>query len=127
MVGSLRKWYAVPDGGFAASDLPLATDILRDGEDYGKERLTPLAQKWEYLRKEDLTEEEKQIRKTAFLTENRAQEEALDRYEGVRAISLLSAHILSLADEEGARQKRAENYEYLYDNISSLKRLWPIF
>lgn len=127
VVGSLRKWYAVPDGGFAASDLPLATDILRDGEDYGKERLTPLAQKWEYLRKEDLTEEEKQIRKTAFLTENRAQEEALDRYEGVRAISPLSAHILSLADEEGARQKRAENYEYLYDNISSLKRLWPIF
>ena len=34
VVGSLRKWYAVPDGGFVVSDLPLAEDVLDPGEEY---------------------------------------------------------------------------------------------
>lgn len=126
VVGSLRKWYAVPDGGFVASDLPLAADILLEGEGYAKKRLGPLVQKWEYLRAGELTQEEKQERKTAFLTENRALETELDHYEGVRAISRLSTHILSEIDEEGAKRQRAENYRYLYEKIMSMKRLWPI-
>ncbi|MDE7246660.1 MAG: UDP-2,4-diacetamido-2,4,6-trideoxy-beta-L-altropyranose hydrolase [Lachnospiraceae bacterium] len=126
VVGSLRKWYAVPDGGFVTSDLPLATDVLLAGEDYAKERLAPLVQKWEYLQAEGLTEEEKQSRKTAFLAQNRSLESGLDNYEGVRGISRLSAHILSETDEEAARQARVENYRYLYEKISSMKRLWPI-
>ncbi len=126
VVGSLRKWYAVPDGGFVASDLPLAADILLDGEDYAKKRLGPLVQKWEYLRAEGLTEEEKQDRKTVFLTENRNLETGLDHYESVRAMSRLSARILSETDEEEARRQRTENYRYLYEKIMSMKRLWPI-
>lgn len=126
VVGSLRKWYAVPDGGFVVSDLPLATDVLREGEDYAKERLVPLTQKWEYLHTEDLPEEEKRSRKAAFLTENRSLEKGLDRYEGVRGISRLSARILEGIDEEAARRARVENYSYLYEKIRAMKRLWPI-
>ncbi|MDE6319113.1 MAG: hypothetical protein K2M22_05305, partial [Lachnospiraceae bacterium] len=36
VVGSLRKWYAIPDGGFVATDLPLAQEILKAGEDYAR-------------------------------------------------------------------------------------------
>lgn len=126
VVGSLRKWYAVPDGGFVASDLPLASNVLQEGEAYARERLAPLVRKWEYLCDEDLTEEEKRSRKTEFLADNRALEERLDRYEGVRGMSRMSARILSKIDEEAAKRARAENYGYLYEKISSMKRLWPI-
>lgn len=126
VVGSLRKWYAVPDGGFVVSDLPLASDVLLDGEDFAKEKLVPLVQKWDYLQAENLTEEEKQRRKAAFLVQNRSLEAGLDHYEGVRGISRLSAHILSGVDEEAAKRARTENYSYLYEKISGMKRVWPI-
>lgn len=126
VVGSLRKWYAVPDGGFVASDLPIAEEDLLDGEAYAEERLAPLVQKWEYLQAQELPEEERQKRKAAFYTKNRDLESALDRYEGVRRLSRLSARLLSQADEEAAKQRRAENYSYLYERTASMKRLWPI-
>ncbi|MDE7428487.1 MAG: hypothetical protein K2N00_04335, partial [Lachnospiraceae bacterium] len=112
VVGSLRKWYPVPDGGFVVSDLPLAKDVLRDGEAYAEERLAPLVQKWEYLQGAEALPgssdaAERQQHKELFLSKNRSLEEALDRYEGVRRMSGVSAAILSETDEEAARQKRA--------------------
>ncbi|MDE6603978.1 MAG: UDP-2,4-diacetamido-2,4,6-trideoxy-beta-L-altropyranose hydrolase [Lachnospiraceae bacterium] len=131
VVGSLRKWYAVPDGGFVASDIPLAEDMLESGETYARERLGPLVQKWEYLR-----EKERRTggaltagwlpRKTEYLRRNRALENELDCYQGVRRISGISAEILSKVNEEEARRQRAENYHTLYDRICGMKRLWPV-
>lgn len=131
VVGSLRKWYAVPDGGFVASDIPLAEDVLETGEEYARERLVPLVQKWEYLK-----EKERRTggaltagwlpRKAEYLKRNRNLENALDCYQGVRRISRISAEILSRVDEEGARQRREENYHALYQHICGMKRLWAI-
>lgn len=129
VVGSLRKWYAVPDGGFVASDLPLAEDMLESGETYAQERLVPLVHKWEYLQEKEkrpggaLTAEWLP-RKTEYLKENRALENELDEYRGVRHISDISAKILSGTDEEDARRRREENYRALYDRIYGMKRLW---
>lgn len=131
VVGSLRKWYAVPDGGFVASDIPLAEDVLETGEEYARERLVPLVQKWEYLK-----EKERRTggaltagwlpRKAEYLKRNRNLENALDCYQGVRRISRISAEILSRVDEEGARRRREENYHALYQHIYGMKRLWAI-
>ena len=131
VVGSLRKWYAVPDGGFVAADIPLAKDVMESGEAYARERLAPLVQKWEYLR-----EKERRTggaltagwlpRKAEYLKQNRLLENALDCYRGVRCISGISAEILSKVNEEEARRQRTENYRTLYDGICGMKRLWPI-
>ncbi len=131
VVGSLRKWYAVPDGGFVVSDLPLAEDVLEPGEEYAQQRLAPLVQKWEYLR-----EKERRTggaltakwlpKKAEYLKSNRLLEEELDRYQGVRRISHISKEILSRVDEEDACRRRTENYRMLYDRICGMKRLWPI-
>lgn len=131
VVGSLRKWYAVPDGGFVASDIPLAEDVLETGEEYARERLVPLVQKWEYLK-----EKERRTggaltagwlpRKAEYLKRNRNLENALDCYQGVRRISRISVEILSRVDEEGARRRREENYHALYQHICGMKRLWAI-
>lgn len=123
IVGSLRKWYPVPDGGFVVSDLPLAEDVLQEGEAYAEERLKPLVQKWEYLQGAQAPAGSS---KKPFLQENRALEEALDRYEGVRRMSGVSAAILSGTDEEAARHKRAENQSFLYEKMIGMKRLRPV-
>lgn len=129
VVGSLRKWYAVPDGGFVATDIPLAEDDLEAGEDYAEERLSPLTEKWMYLHGETSSEEkleERQARKTAYLEKNRALEEALDHYSGIRRMSQLSLSILSETDEMAAAKKRRQNYHYLYEKIGGMRRLCPI-
>ena len=126
VVGSLRKWYAVPDGGFLASDLPIAEEILLDGEEYAGERLVPLVQKWEYLQSVGLTEEERSALRKQWYAKNRALEEKLDCYEGVRRMSDMSVRILSEIDEDAAKQRRAENYSYLYEKLKGMKRLWPV-
>ena len=114
-----------------ASDIPLAEDVLETGEEYARERLVPLVQKWEYLK-----EKERRTggaltagwlpRKAEYLKRNRNLENALDCYQGVRRISRISAEILSRVDEEGARRRREENYHALYQHICGMKRLWAI-
>lgn len=129
VVGSLRKWYAVPDGGFVATDLPLVEDDLDAGEDYARERLSTLTEKWMYLNDEtflEMAEEERQAKKRDYLEKNRALENALDHYSRIRKISQLSRSILSETDEAAAAKRRNENYNYLYDNISGMRRLRPI-
>lgn len=129
VVGSLRKWYAIPDGGFVATDLPLAEDVLEEGEAYAQERLTPLTEKWKYLHDEAfvlMAEEERQERKMTFLKKNRALEEALDHCCGIRQMSRLSRLILAETDEAAAAAKRAENYHYLYEKVIERKGIRPI-
>lgn len=129
VVGSLRKWYAIPDGGFVATDLPLADADLEAGEDYAEDRLSPLTEKWMYLNDKaflEMTEQERQAKKTAYLEKNRALEEALDHYSHIRRMSQLSLSILSETDEEAAAAKRTKNCEHLYEKISGMRRLRPI-
>lgn len=129
VVGSLRKWYAVPDGGFVAADMPLEEDVLEPGEDYARQRLSVMAEKWSYLQDKlsvHGSEGERQAGKEAYLNRNRAMEAALDDYCGIRRISRLSRLLLLETDEAAAAQKRADNYEYLYEKTSGMRRLRPI-
>lgn len=129
VVGSLRKWYAVPDGGFVAADIPLAEDVLESGEAYARERLMPLTEKWNYLNEETLFDEPREARqekKAAYLDKNRALEGALDHYTGIRRMSQISQSILSKIDEKAAAVKRAENYAHLYEKISGMRQFRPV-
>lgn len=127
VVGSLRKWYAIPDGGFVVSDLPLAEDVLEDGEEPANERLSVLTEKWAYLYDNTHSEETKrQEKKAAYREKNYALEEALDHYRGVRRMSRITRAMFSEIDEAATAKKREENYQYLYEKIEGLRRLRPI-
>lgn len=127
VVGSLRKWYAIPDGGFVVSDLPLAEDVLEDGEEQANERLSVLTEKWTYLYDNTHSEEtRRQEKKAAYREKNYALEEALDHYRGVRRMSRITRAMLSEIDEAAAAKKREENYQNLYEKIDGLRRLRPI-
>lgn len=125
VVGSLRKWYPVPDGGFVVSDERLADGKLENPEPFAGARLEILTKKWEYLNGEKSSEEKRNM-KSEFLKRNRELEEELDRYDGVRRLSEESLRILQGTDEEQAEIRRKENYKYLYERLCNKTRFIPV-
>lgn len=125
VVGSLRKWYPVPDGGFVVSNEELAWEEIEDDREFAKTRLKMLMDKWEYLYG-NADAEKKKLDKAAYLKQNRALEEQLDRHCGIRDLSGETAHILERINEDDAKRRRNDNYKYLYDRLKDKKLFQPI-
>lgn len=116
VIGSLRKWYPVPDGGFVASDEKLLDEVIKEDEEHARMRLGVLMDKWNYLYGNQAAEEKK-VNKAAYLKRNRELEGLLDEYSGIREMSNETAYILGRVNEDEAKKQRNENYRYLYDRL----------
>ena len=125
VVGSLRKWYPVPDGGFMASREEIPADWLEEPADYIPVRIEALTEKWAYL-KERTPMEEKKERKAGFLKRNREAEERLEQYTGISRISQVAARILRDVDEGEAKARRGRNYRYLYEKLCGKTQFTPM-
>lgn len=125
VVGSLRKWYAVPDGGFVAANEALLKEPLQPNTEFTEKRMELLTQKWEYLHGAGSHEEKKAL-KADYLSKNRAMEEWLDAYAGIGALSLEAAAILAEVDEQEAKEKRNANYKYLCRHLVGKEQFVPI-
>ena len=125
-VGSLRKWYAVPDGGFAASDEALPEDKLIPNTEFTEARIGFLTEKWEYLHGQK-SPKEKRALKEDYLNKNRAAEARLDSYTGIGAISDEAAYILSLTNEKECKDRRIENCKYLQEHLTENEQFIPVF
>ncbi len=132
VVGSLRKWYPVPDGGFVASKEWIPDKWLEGEAAYVKMRLEALEEKWRYLNgagssvSVSKSLEERQKIKAKFLEKNREAEGELDRYQGITGLSHTAEHILKETDEEAAKERRRENYRYLYGKLCGKTRFSPV-
>lgn len=124
VVGSLRKWYPVPDGGFVAAD-SLPEEKLPLDEAFVAGRLEQQMQKWEYLQGGRDSDAQRAL-KEEFLRRNRESEAWLDAYEGVRGLSPEAAHILNGVSEAECRDRRRENYVLLYERLRTGKQAVPI-
>lgn len=134
VIGSLRKWYAIADGGFATTNHVLFDEIVIKDDTFALERFKVLSKKWDYLQKiqqkeseltKEQTEELKQ-QKEEFLSGNRELEERLDNYENVTAISDISKGVLVLKDEEDAKACRRSNYRILAEGLKDKKCVLPV-
>lgn len=129
VVGSLRKWYPIPDGGFVASNEPLALDVLANEEEFAKKRLDCLMEKWVYLYGGHDGEEKKAM-KEGFLKKNREMEAQMDVHREIGALSKTSAGILERSNEKEFRDRRNENYRYLWERLEGNSKekswCWPI-
>ena len=124
IVGSLRKWYSVPDGGFVTSNEALYGELLSKDSYFVEERIKILTSKWEYLKmieNEKGNIEELQAQKSEYLALNRSMEEYLDKNEMVMAISDISAAMLTVLDEEKDFRQRNANYKLLYQGFTDRK------
>lgn len=134
VIGSLRKWYAIADGGFVTTNHVLFDEIVEKDDAFATERFGVLSKKWDYLQKiqqngRALTKEQTKVlkqQKEEFLSQNRELEERLDNYEKITAISDISKGVLVLTDEEGARSCRESNYRILAEGIKNKKCVLPV-
>lgn len=125
VVGSLRKWYPIPDGGFVVAEETIFQEGMTSEKEFTEKRIELLTEKWNYLYGEGSAEEKKGI-KNRFLKENREMEEWLDRHEGAGEMSPEALYMLDGIDEEACKEQRKRNYRYLYGKIHGKTWLWPI-
>ncbi len=125
IIGSLRKWYSIPDGGFVASNEPLSQEPLTPSESFTSGKLALLTQKWNYLHGEGNPEEKKQL-KSEYLQKNREMENWLDHYDGISALSHVSMNILASTAESLCQSRRNANYRYLCEKLKGKTQFVPI-
>ncbi len=124
IVGSLRKWYSVPDGGFVVSDEDLSQEFIEEDSYFVTQRIKTLTAKWDYLDKKEQNQdnvEALQNQKSEYLALNRKMEEYLDKNERVMALSGISSAMLSDIDEEADYIRRNTNYKILHQGFSNRK------
>ena len=111
IIGSIRKWYAIPDGGFLACNDSIATEWIEESDvEFIKCRLDVMQRKYQYLTNGTA---EKQL----FLQDNRALEHQMDQFDRVQAISKVTVSLLSKTEEVSEKNKRCDNYGYLNQNL----------
>lgn len=134
IIGSLRKWYAVADGGFVATNHTIHDEIMKKDDAFAMKRFRVLSKKWDYLErmqnKDNLPDEEQKIalkrQKEEYLSQNRQLEECLDNYSKVTAISDLTKALLAAMDEEAAKLRRKDNYDILAEGLAEQKKVMPV-
>lgn len=132
IVGSLRKWYAIPDGGFAASNRELYKKIVERDDSFSEERLGMQIKKWNYLKAINETKQDENRRKKLqedkqeYLASNRMLEERLDRFTKITDISKLSIGLLKDTNEEACKSLRNENCRILFDGLKNRKTVFTV-
>lgn len=142
IVGSIRKWYAVPDGGFVATDHVLCREVVAYDESFAMRRLDMLTSKWKYLEEKqnrkglDAVEKQRWVEmvlprlvkeKEEYLAANRQLEDELDHFEGITGLSGLASNILETLEETEAEKRRKENYHILKNGLQNKKSLALVF
>ncbi len=123
IIGSLRKWYAVPDGGFVVSNLPLPDIAIENNSTFSNRRLELLTEKWQYLYEIGYGHKEKRMLKEEYLRKNKDTEEWLDCFTGIHFISEISQSILSHIEEAECKKRRSDNYNFLYEALEGRKSI----
>lgn len=120
IIGSIRKWLALPDGAFLMSDDPLPQFTYASaGNDYTLNYLTAQLMKSRYV-------EDPQLDKQAFLEySNDAMGALFDDYT-IRAMSNISRNLMRSTDFDQVIERRAENYDILYDLIQDIPGIRPL-
>ena len=117
IIGSIRKWLPIPDGGFAASqhELPVFRKE-QAGYDYTLYYLTAQLMKHEYLNDSNLD-------KQHFLRlSNKGMDSLFSDYT-IREMSEISARVMFNTDFIAVRRKRIENYRCLYQSLQGIQEI----
>lgn len=113
IIGSFRKWAALPDGGFCIkiNDSFSFDNIPQYSDDYLVEKkMKAFQQKKQYMIN-DIGE------KKIFLNSYRMAEAILDEERDFFSMSDVSKNILEAWDIKNLREKRRNNYSYVYSKI----------
>lgn len=121
MVGSIRKWHGVPDGGFVVSrkgtlnNKPKESDLILE-----RTKKEAAILKYNYLYNQQGT-------KDRFLDGFAKAESILDHQTKRFTISNTSLQIQACLNAEELKEKRRQNYGYLLNRLAGLKTVSFVF
>lgn len=117
IVGSFRKWTAMPDGGYAlCREGKFANEIAEYDKELEKEKMEAFYLKYNYLHK-NLGD------KAAFLEKFKKAEWMIDAQSVCRKISPLSEKLQANLNLINLKSIRSKNYSILYEGIQRLKKI----
>ena len=113
VIGSIRKWCAVPDGGFIKNNSEKKIRVEKLVENIGFVNKQIEAQKVKASYVKSLDKKLKEEYTKLF----RDSKEILDNNKNIYHISNITKNILKQSDFESIKEKRKNNYNYLYNNL----------
>ena len=120
-MGSLRKWLPIPDGAFLSSRRVIPNYEIEHGYNaYSFNYVIAQIMKSVYLRN-------KQLDNHAFMAKYALSTKALFSDYTIRDITDLSRGYLQSYSFKPIIEKRIENYDYLWKNLSQLRYAKPLF
>ena len=121
VVGSIRKWFGIPSGGFLASKETICVNIQNPPEDFIGLRVASLKKKDEYIKTGNMA------LKDEFLSGFRRAEQMLNRDIKPYGIDKLSNSIIQNINVDEVRKIRKRNYEYLLDKLKGINNIKILF
>lgn len=121
-VGSYRKWFSIPDGGFLRVERDLPKLVIPDTDYPDNEPFVSLMSDAMYLRGTFLKSGDEEIKAIA----RRISALSLSKINGVIATHRMSDYSLKLMhgfDTEDIQKRRMDNYIFLFDALKNSYRL----
>lgn len=117
ILGSIRKWCSVPEGGFALSNSNdfINTSKFLPNNLYLEKQLAAQKRKTEYINNPDNYEI-----KDSYMQLFKESKEILDNDENIYILSDYTKRMLNNLDVDNIRNKRKENYTYLNDELKKI-------
>lgn len=119
-VGSLRKWLAIPDGGFLCGKSNIDAKIGNENKQFVDLKREAQYQKREYLKGD------KGVLKDVFLSINRQAEDLLYQQKEISKMSKYSRELLNMMDIRKNLEIRTENGRFLDDRVREIKNIRPV-
>ncbi len=113
VIGSIRKWCAVPDGAFVKNNTDIKLDVnnLSENTDFVEKQLQAFRKKADYIKsmRPNLKEEYLKLYKDA--------KKVLSDNNQIHIMSSYTKQLLTYYDFEIIKEKRRKNYNYLLNNL----------
>lgn len=121
IIGSIRKWFGIPSGGFLASDKTMNFELIDANVDLINTRRSSLNQKFEYMISGN------ESIKSAYLSGINRAEQILDEDVKAYKIDQQSETIIKNFDYKQLQSSRKRNYEFLLKHLSDVDGIEVIF
>lgn len=116
ILGSIRKWFAVPDGGFLKnnSNILIKDEKMLENENFVSKQLEAQTMKEIYIKNLDRNVKNK------YMELFKASKESLDKNRKIYGMSNVTKSILEELDIDFIKERRNNNYNYLYENLKKV-------
>ena len=121
IIGSIRKWFGIPSGGFIASDKNINHELLDADTEFINLRISSSHQKSEYMKSGNKST------KTIYLSGFNRAEQLLDENTNPYKIDHDSELIIKNFDDKKLKSTRKQNYEFLLKQLNDVDGIEVVF